>query len=97
MGRTLDAIFFDVDDTLLATSRFAHRARVAAVRAMGDAGLAVPPDVLLAELEEIVREFSSNYGHHLDKLLLRVPSNSYAGRKCKFSFHWCLLHFLVAK
>ena len=79
MPRELEAIFFDVDDTLFSTTEFALRARRAAVRAMRDAGLDHPLDRLERELEEVVGEFSSNYGNHFDKLLLRVPPGCHAG------------------
>lgn len=79
MGRPLKAIFFDIDDTLFSTSDFAARARLAAVEAMRSVGLDYPREYLLRELSEVVAEFSSNYGHHFDKLLLRVPASAYDG------------------
>jgi putative hydrolase of the HAD superfamily len=66
------AILFDIDDTLCATTEFARRARRNAVEAMISAGLQVPAAELLAELDEVIVEFSSNYEHHFDKLLLRL-------------------------
>ncbi len=39
MTKTLDAIFFDIDDTLFSTSVFADKARRAAIDAMIQAGL----------------------------------------------------------
>jgi len=68
----LRAILFDIDDTLFPTTRFAGRARRRAVDAMVHAGLDVDPEAAYRELEEVVREFSSNYGHHFDKLVLRM-------------------------
>ena len=68
----LRAILFDIDDTLFPTTKFAGRARRRAVDAMVHAGLDVDPEAAYAELEEVVREFSSNYGHHFDKLVLRL-------------------------
>jgi len=68
----LRAVFFDIDDTLFPSSAFAERARRRAVDAMVHAGLRVDPETAYAELEEVVREFSSNYGHHFDKLVLRM-------------------------
>ncbi|MBL8859426.1 MAG: TIGR02253 family HAD-type hydrolase [Planctomycetes bacterium] len=72
----LSAILFDIDDTLFSTTAFARQARVNAVRAMIDAGLELPEEVVLRELDEVLAEFSSNYEHHYDKLLqrLRPPS-----------------------
>jgi len=75
----LKAIFFDIDDTLYSTSFFAARARRNSVRAMISLGLNFPEKMLLHELEEVIREFSSNYEHHFDKLLLRIPKEAYKG------------------
>lgn len=69
---SLRAVLFDIDDTLFPTTKFAGRARRRAVDAMVHAGLDVDPEAAYAELEEVVREFSSNYGHHFDKLVLRL-------------------------
>lgn len=68
----LDAVFFDIDDTLFPTTAFARRARRNAVRAMIDAGLDLPEEVVWAELDEVIAEFSSNYEHHFDHLLKRL-------------------------
>ena len=74
----LDAIFFDIDDTLFSTSVFAEKARRSAVEAMIQTGLQGDKDRILKELGEVVEEFSSNYGQHFDKLLLRLPPESLA-------------------
>ncbi len=76
----LDAILFDVDDTLVATTQFAHKARSNAVRAMIAAGLAVSEEDLLSELCEVIAEFSSNYSYHFDKLLVRLDPEVLAGK-----------------
>ena len=75
----LDAIFFDVDDTLFSTSDFAERARAASVDAMIKVGLALERDVVLQELREVVSEFTSNYDHHFDQLLRRIPKRHWKG------------------
>jgi putative hydrolase of the HAD superfamily len=75
----LRAIFFDLDDTLYSTSEFSERARRTSVDALIGAGLKAEPEELLAELDEVVREFSSNYEYHFDKLLLRLPRRLYRG------------------
>lgn len=75
----LRAIFFDLDDTLYSTSEFSEKARRNSVHAMVEAGLRCDPEHLLLELEEVVLEFSSNYEHHFDKLLLRLPRRLYRG------------------
>jgi len=71
----LRAILFDVDDTLCATTEFAQRARRNAVRAMIAAGLDHDEETVLTELREVISEFSSNYEHHFDKLLLRLETD----------------------
>jgi putative hydrolase of the HAD superfamily len=68
----LDAVLFDIDDTLYPTSEFARSARRNAVRAMIDAGLDLPESVVWDELEEVIAEFTSNYSHHFDHLLKRL-------------------------
>lgn len=70
------AVLFDLDDTLFSTTAFARRARLNAVRAMVAAGLEVPEEVVLRELDEVLVEFSSNYEHHYDKLLQRLRPES---------------------
>ena len=72
----LQAVLFDIDDTLCPTTEFAQRARRNAVRAMVAAGLAEKEERVLAELEEVISEFSSNYAHHFDKLLLRMSPSA---------------------
>lgn len=72
----LEAVLFDIDDTLFPTSDFARRARRNAVRAMIAAGVDAPEEVLLRELEEVIAEFSSNYDYHFDKLLTRIGAGA---------------------
>src|SRR5438552_4793541 len=43
------------------------------------AGLSVSKEELLAELDEVVKEFTSNYEHHFDKLLQRLPRRATKG------------------
>jgi putative hydrolase of the HAD superfamily len=74
----LRAILFDIDDTLCDTTGFARQARRNAVKAMVAAGLKADSEAVFAELEEVIAEFSSNYEHHFDKLLLRLPRESLA-------------------
>lgn len=77
--RRLRGVFFDIDDTLYSTRDFARLARQNAVRSMIKAGVRLPADQLYDELIDVVKEFSSNYDGHFDKLLLRIPKSSYAG------------------
>ena len=79
MSGRLKGIFFDIDDTLCSTSAFTEQARSAALDAMIEAGLAVEKQLLDEELTEVIREFSSNYEHHFDKLLVRIPRRHYRG------------------
>ena len=74
----IEAVFFDIDDTLCATTEFALRARRNAVRAMIAAGVDADEELVWRELVEVITEFSSNYEHHYDKLLLRLPRESVA-------------------
>lgn len=75
----LRAIFFDIDNTLFSTSNFAERARENSVDAMLAMGLRCEREALLRELEETIHEFSSNYEHHYDKLLSRLPLEATIG------------------
>ena len=79
MTRKLDAIFFDIDDTLFSTTVFADKARRAAIDAMIAAGLRADRQTCLKELQEVLAEFSSNYGSHFDKVLQRLPAAATAG------------------
>jgi len=75
----LDAIFFDIDDTLLATTEFAQRARWNAVRAMVAAGLKCGEEEVFRELVEVIGEFTSNYSQHYDHLLKRLGPEALKG------------------
>lgn len=79
MTKALDAIFFDIDDTLFSTTVFADKARRAAVDAMIRAGLSAERTDALRELDEVIAEFSSNYGGHFDKVLDRLGPESFEG------------------
>jgi putative hydrolase of the HAD superfamily len=72
----LRAVLFDIDDTLFSTTEFARRARANAVRAMVDAGLDLPAEVVQKELDEVIAEFTSNYEHHFERLVQRLPSQA---------------------
>ncbi len=76
---SLKAVFFDIDDTLYSTTEFAEKARRLAVEAMRRHGLRLPAEHILRELGEVISEFSSNYEHHFDKLLLRLPRRAFDG------------------
>ena len=77
--KKLRAIFFDIDDTLYSTSEFARTARLNSIRAMIEAGLKVKEEECFHELSEVIEEFGSNFEHHYDKLLVRLPPETYRG------------------
>ncbi len=74
---SLKAIFFDIDDTFYSTSEFAKMARLNSVYAMIEAGLKMSISECIDELREVIEEFGSNFGHHYDRLLLRIPKERY--------------------
>lgn len=76
--RPLEALFFDVDDTVYSITEFAELARRNAIRAMIDTGLEMDEEEAMAELREVIAEFSSNHERHFDKLIRRLPPASYA-------------------
>ena len=79
MSKLLDAILFDIDDTLFSTSVFADKARRAAIDAMVRAGMRADRTDALRELDEVLAEFSSNYGNHFDKVIDRLPPEASEG------------------
>jgi putative hydrolase of the HAD superfamily len=79
VSRTLDAIFFDIDDTLFSTTVFADKARRAAIDAMVRTGLKADRQEALRELDEVLTEFSSNYGNHFDKVIDRLGPDASDG------------------
>ena len=76
----LDAVLFDIDDTLYSTTAFASDARHNAVKAMIREGLDVGEEEGVRELTEVVAEFTSNYDEHLDRLLDRLGPARFGGR-----------------
>lgn len=79
MKNRLRAIFFDIDDTLFSTSRFAKMARNNAVKNMLAYGLKCSQTLAYENLVEVIREFSVNYNQHFQKLLSRLPERSCRG------------------
>jgi len=79
VSKLLDAILFDIDDTLFSTTVFADKARRAAIDAMVRAGLRADRSDALRELDEVLAEFSSNYGNHFDKVVDRLPPEASEG------------------
>jgi putative hydrolase of the HAD superfamily len=79
VARQLDAILFDIDDTLFSTTVFAEKARRSAIDAMIQAGLRAERTACLRELEEVIAEFTSNYSTHFDKVIQRLPASASEG------------------
>jgi len=77
--KELKAVFFDIDDTLFSTFEFSKAARLNSVYAMIRAGLKCNVNQCIQELKEVIDEFGSNYENHYDRLLLRLPQESYKG------------------
>jgi putative hydrolase of the HAD superfamily len=75
----LKAVLFDIDDTLYSTTAFARSARRNAVQAMVQTGIRLGEEEVANELDEVIREFGSNFEHHYDKLLMRLPHEAWAG------------------
>ncbi|ASJ13926.1 TIGR02253 family HAD-type hydrolase [Thermococcus radiotolerans] len=73
----IKVVFFDLDDTLVDTSRLAEMARKNAIENMIRHGLPVDFDTAYHELLELINEYGSNFGRHFDYLLRRLdlPSN----------------------
>ncbi|MEM1452945.1 MAG: TIGR02253 family HAD-type hydrolase [Planctomycetota bacterium] len=69
----MKAVLFDIDDTLFSTTEFAQRARKNAVEAMIARGIDATSEEVAAELQEVLREFGSNYNQHFNKLIQRMP------------------------
>ncbi len=63
------AIFFDIDNTLYDSSKLTSMARRNSVLAMIDAGLSLPEEKILKDLNRIIEEYGPNYGKHYDELL----------------------------
>jgi putative hydrolase of the HAD superfamily len=77
MDDTIDAIFFDLDDTLLDATGLNKKARYAAIEAMIEKGLKnVTAECGYEMLVEIVAEFGSNADNHFDMLLKRLNQSS---------------------
>ncbi|NJE47656.1 TIGR02253 family HAD-type hydrolase [Thermococcus sp. GR7] len=70
-------VFFDLDDTLVDTSKLAEMARKNAIENMVRHGLPVDFETAYHELLELINEYGSNFGRHFDYLLRRLdlPNN----------------------
>jgi putative hydrolase of the HAD superfamily len=63
------AIFFDIDNTLYDTSKFAERARRNAINAMRESGLEASEREAYATLLRVIERRTSNYGRHFDEMI----------------------------
>ncbi|MDI3474585.1 MAG: putative hydrolase of the superfamily [Thermococcaceae archaeon] len=68
----IKAVFFDLDDTLVETTKLADMARRNAVENMIRHGLPVDFETAYKELMELIKEYGSNFGKHFDYLLRRL-------------------------
>ena len=73
MKKKLEILFFDIDDTLYSTTNFATMARKAALQAMIQTGIDMSLPKLSAEFDQVIENAPSNYEHHFDDLLKRLP------------------------
>ncbi|WP_456368154.1 TIGR02253 family HAD-type hydrolase [Thermococcus sp.] len=68
----IKAVIFDLDDTIVDTTRLAEMARRNAIENMIRYGLPVDFDTAYKELVELINEYGSNFGKHFDYLLRRL-------------------------
>ena len=68
----IKVVFFDLDDTIVDTTRLAEMARRNAIENMVRHGLPVDFDTAYNELLELISEYGSNFGRHFDYLLRRL-------------------------
>ncbi len=73
----LDAVLFDIDDTLFSSTGFAELARARAIEAMIGAGLRAEPERIRKLLQDIIGEYSSNFPYQFDELLSRLNPETY--------------------
>ncbi len=65
----VEAVFFDLDDTLYDTGRQVDSARKNAIKAMIGSGLDIGFEEAITKLNEVVEKFGSNYEYHYTELL----------------------------
>ncbi|ASJ07247.1 TIGR02253 family HAD-type hydrolase [Thermococcus pacificus] len=73
----IKVVFFDLDDTIVDTTKLAEMARRNAIENMVRHGLPVDFDTAYQELLELISEYGSNFSRHFDYLLRRLdlPNN----------------------
>ncbi len=68
----IKVVFFDLDDTIVDTTKLAEMARRNAIENMVRHGLPVDFDTAYGELLELINEYGSNFNRHFDYLLRRL-------------------------
>lgn len=68
----IKAVFFDLDDTLVDTTKLVKIARKNAIENMIRHGLPADFNTAYNELLELINEYGSNFPHHFDYLLRRL-------------------------
>jgi putative hydrolase of the HAD superfamily len=68
----IKVVFFDLDDTIVDTTKLAEMARRNAIENMVRHGLPVDFDTAYQELLELINEYGSNFSRHFDYLLRRL-------------------------
>lgn len=68
----IKAIFFDIDNTLYDTAKFAERARRNAINAMREAGLAASEEEAYSALQKVIARRTSNYDRHFDEMIVTL-------------------------
>ncbi|MFH1447457.1 MAG: TIGR02253 family HAD-type hydrolase [Candidatus Micrarchaeota archaeon] len=71
----IEAIFFDLDNTLYPTTEFAERARRNAINAMRESGLNVSEQKAYNTLLNVIKKHSSNYDYHFDEMLKEIGAD----------------------
>ena len=67
--KKIDAVFFDLDDTLFNSTLMSQTARMNAIRAIREAGLDIDRNEAFELLMQIVKKYGSNYPNHFDRLI----------------------------
>ncbi|MCD6559688.1 MAG: TIGR02253 family HAD-type hydrolase [Palaeococcus sp.] len=68
----IKVVLFDLDDTLVDTTKLAERARRNAIENMVKHGLPVDFETAYNGLLDLINEYGSNFPHHFDYLLRRL-------------------------
>ena len=72
----IKAIFFDIDNTLYDTAKFAERARRNAINAMREAGLKASEEEAYKALLKVIARRTSNYDKHFDEMVESLDQKS---------------------